>query len=71
MASFKMPGIPLSYITQAEEVQRGQNAKIQHLLTQVRNTKMSNVKMSLRHATKLLHYSTSGPSVIKSTYVIY
>ena len=35
MAQFKMPGIPASYTTQAEEVQRGQNAKIQHLLSQV------------------------------------
>jgi hypothetical protein len=30
-----MAGIPASYTVQAEEVQRGQNAKIQHLLAQV------------------------------------
>ena len=43
MAQFKMAGIPASYTTQAEEVQRGQNAKIQHLLSQVNKGSIRNV----------------------------
>ena len=35
MSAYKLAGIPASYTTQAEEVQKGRDAKIQHLLAQV------------------------------------